>query len=170
LYGKYLAEDCSNTVTGLCYINNEDYALYANDKFLYRSDAICTQGMGRVRDGRYISCTIPVTWEGMPSSRDNILFEWKGDPGKHVAFKTAARNPGNFDLKDKKIYIPELVTVLHMEGLDHPNLDGFFTVNDIGGKLDIDTIDIYIGEGQQIYDKFYFIVRGIENTPVYIRP
>jgi 3D (Asp-Asp-Asp) domain-containing protein len=150
-------------------MDDPDYALRASEKFLYRSDSICYQGMGKVEDGRYISCTVRVTWTGMPTIREGIKFEWKGKPGQYVAFKTAASNPNNQQLKDELIYIPELVTALEENGVSHPNLDGWLTVSDVGGGLSMNSIDIYIGEGDQALFRYYSIVRQIEDTPVYIR-
>jgi RHS repeat-associated protein len=169
--GKYLGNEksCVGTATGLCYMDDPDYALRASEKFLYRSDSICYQGMGKVEDGRYISCTVRVTWTGMPTIREGIKFEWKGKPGQYVAFKTAASNPNNQQLKDELIYIPELVTALEENGVSHPNLDGWLTVSDVGGGLSMNSIDIYIGEGDQALFRYYSIVRQIEDTPVYIR-
>ena len=171
--GKYLGNSasCQGTRTGPCYVNETELALSAKAEFLYRSDSICEQGMGRVEDGRYISCTtVSVTWDGMPANTGDIRFEWKGEPGRFVAFETAARNPGNEILEGAGVYIPELVTILEGLGLSHPNLDGLLTVTDVGMGLGMNTIDVYIGEGQAAFSQYYDIVRAIENTPVYLRP
>jgi len=159
-FGKYLGnqQSCQGTSTGLCYTNASSYALRAKDQFLYRSDGICEQGMGKVEDGRYISCTT------------DFGFEWKGEPGRFIAFETAASNPGNETLRGAAVYIPGLVATLEGQDLSHPNLDGWLTVTDVGEDLAMNTIDVYIGEGQAAYNRYYRIVRDIESTPVYRRP
>jgi len=59
-----------------------------------------------------------------------------------------------------------------MEGISHPNLDGYLTVNDTGGRLAQNSIDVYVGEGDEAL-RFYRAIAWnlkLENTPVYIAP
>jgi hypothetical protein len=174
-WGEYLGnrESCSGTATGLCYTDDQKYALRAREEFLYQHWTVCTQGIGKVEDGRYISCTVPITWSGLApeGNRDNIRFEWKPEPARFQAFKTAAVNsagPIPYD-QNVQIYIPGLVPHLTKNNFSHPSADGWFTVNDAGGGLSLYSIDLYVGEGGEGFHA-YTIVRELENAPVYRKP
>jgi len=89
-----------------------------------------------------------------------------------VAFKTAAVNRHNARLRNEgmnaQIYIPGLARALSEADLSHENLDGWLMVNDVGGGLDLNTIDVYVGEGREAY-RYYLAVSSIYSTPVYLR-
>jgi hypothetical protein len=106
----------------ICQENDSKYALRAKSDFLYSRGGICIQGSGIVADGRIISRTGPATW-----GPERIRFEWKDTREryfqKYVAFRTAAVSPAG-SLRNRNIYIPELVPDLHRKLFFPANLDG----------------------------------------------
>lgn len=135
------------------YAVEEKDAQTASENFLFESESVCLQGMGRLNNGRYISCTEPRDWSGMPTPerRATIGFEWKTNYEKHKAFLTAAvcksgRIPSD---GSARIYIPKLMPFL----MGKPGAtDGVLTVNDTGEGLcrsPYNVLDVFVGTGSE---------------------
>jgi len=128
--------------------------------FLFYPDGICMQGIGKLKDGRYISCT-----DSLSKSPELIGFEWKGNSSDYTPFNTAACNPNNSLIRGKTLYIPQLRTALGRKY--HPNNNGFVTVSDVGHGLESNSIDIYVGEGQTVYEDYVLPIMALDAVEVY---
>jgi hypothetical protein len=147
------------------YTSDENGAQKANEKFLYSYASVCLQGTGKLTSGLPITCTAPVTWEGVApeSLRPYIKFQWgsKDRISKMEPYETVAVCP---TYKGGKIPHPTLDNSLNLIGprprlwltgtgienyfISHGATDSIVEVVDVGeGLCSENKIDIYIGDG-----------------------
>lgn len=140
-------------------------AQYANENFLYSYASVCKQGSGKLVSGAPITCTTPVTWEGVApeSLRPNIKFQWGSYDriNNMKPYETVAVCPSYLG---GKIPHPTLDNSLNLTGPrsklwltgtgieeyfeNHGASDSVVEVIDVGEGLCAENkIDIYIGDG-----------------------
>jgi RHS repeat-associated protein len=167
--GNYLLKEVFNV-----YTLEEQYAQTATKEFLYRPDTVCQQGEGKLENGKYISCTDLITWSDWNFPPPNVGFEWKykdadeaSISAKRMALETLAKCDLDFKTPFRHgdiVEIPELKKHMLQQ-----NADEFLEVTDVGQGLckregHMDTLDVYIGEGNSAYKNNYTIIAGFDGS------